>query len=175
MVTLDNGKLIIRGGKEILIPKESWKELTDQLHQTHLRNLARDRFFWPGMTSGLEKKYLGCEACKTDSISHHDKAHQVIPCGLPLLAVFNNQNGGGSFRSRFTTMLKEDGIKHVHTSPFNSKSNGGCERGIRSLKDCLKRDKIKKVTQQVLDELTYDINIHPQDESVGSAAERFFG
>ena len=72
-------------------------------------------------------------------------------------------------------MLKEDGIKHVHTSPFNSKSNGGCERGIRSLKDCLKRDKIKKVTQQVLDELTYDINIHPQDESVGSAAERFFG
>ena len=27
-------------------------------------------------------------------------------------------------------------------------------RGIRSLKDCLKRDKPKKVPQQVLDELT---------------------
>ena len=70
-------------------------------------------------------------------------------------------------------MLKEVGIKHVHTSPYNSKSNGGCERGIRSLKDCLKRDKFKKVTQQVLDELTYNINSHPQDES-GSAAERVF-
>ena len=61
-------------------------------------------------------------------------------------------DGGGSFRSRLTTMLKEVGIKHVHTSPYNSKSNGGCE----SLKDCLKRDKVKKVTQQVLDELTYN-------------------
>ena len=81
----------------------------------------------------------------------------------------------GSFRSRFTTMLKEVSIKHVHIFPYNSKYNGGCERGIRSLKDCLKRDKIKKVTQQVLDELTYNIYSHPQDESVGSAAERFFG
>ena len=54
------------------------------------------------MTSGLEKKYLGCEACKSDSISHHDKTHQVIPEGLHILApgeqisvdfaVFNNQN-----------------------------------------------------------------------------------
>ena len=34
---------------------------------------------------------------------------------------------------------------------------------------------IKKVTQQVLDELPYNINAHPQDESIGSAAERFFG
>ena len=161
------------------------------------------------MFSSLEKKYLGCKACKTDSISHHDKAHQVIPEGLNLLApgeqisidfcVFNNQNilmvkdrvsgliwgkltknqtsdkafrgvmewvhrvripqecrsdGAGSFRSRFTNMLKDVGIKHVHTSPYNSKSNGGCERGKRSLKDCLKRDKVKKIPQQVLDELT---------------------
>ena len=79
-------------------------------------------------------------------------------------------DGGGSFRSRLTTMLKEVGIKHVHTSHYNSKSNGGCERGIRSLKDCLKRDKIKKIPQQVLNELTYNITTHPQDESVGSAA-----
>ena len=216
VVTLERGKLIIRGDKEILIPKESRKELIDQLQLTHLsyqgmRNLARNKFFWPGMSSSLEKKYPGCKAGKTNSIYHHDKAHQVIPEGLNLLApgvqisidfcLYNNQNilmvkdrvagliwgkltnnqtsdevfravmewayhvgiphecrsdGTGSFRSRFTNMFKEVGIKHVHTSPFNSKSNGGCERGIRSLKDCLKRNKVKKVT-------------HPQDE-YGSAA-----
>ena len=46
--------------------------------------------------------YLGCKAFKTESISHHDKAHQVIPEGINLLApgeqisidfcVFNDQN-----------------------------------------------------------------------------------
>ena len=54
------------------------------------------------MSSSFEKKYLGCKACKTDSISHHDKAYQVIPDGLNLIGpgehisidfcVFNNQN-----------------------------------------------------------------------------------
>ena len=38
------------------------------------------------MASSLEKKYLGCEECKINSISHHDKAHQVVPEGLNLLA-----------------------------------------------------------------------------------------
>ena len=234
MVTPDRGKLIIRGDREILIPKETRKELIDQLHLTHLsyqgmRNLTRNKFFWPGRSSALEKKYLGCKDCKSNSISHHDKAHQVNPEGINLLApkehisvdfcLYNNQNilmvkdrvsgpiwgkltknqtsdeafqavmewaycvgiphkcrsdGAGSFHSRFTNMLKEVGIKHVHMSPYNSKSNRGCERGIRSLKDCLKRDKVKKVTLPILDELTYYVNSHPQDES-GSAAERFFG
>ena len=38
------------------------------------------------MASSLEKKYLGCEECKTNSISHHDKTVQVVPEGLNLLA-----------------------------------------------------------------------------------------
>ena len=63
-------------------------------------------------------------------------------------------DGACSFRSRFSNMLKDVGIKYVHTSPYNSKSIGGCERGIRSSKDWLKIDKGKKVPQQVLDELT---------------------
>ena len=46
---------------------------------------------------------------------------------------------------------------------YNSKSNGGSERAIRSLKDCLKRDGVKKLTQEILDRLTFNINGHPQD------------
>ena len=49
-------------------------------------------------------------------------------------------DGDGSFRTRFTNMLKDVGITHLLTPP----SQRGCERGIRSLKDCLKRDKVKK-------------------------------
>ena len=103
---LDSGELILRNN-EILIPKESRAELVNQLDLTHLsyqgmRGLARGKFFWSGMTAALKKKYKSCEACKVDNISHHDKAHQVIPEGLQMLApgeqisvdfaTFNNSN-----------------------------------------------------------------------------------
>ena len=64
-----------------MIPKADRKELVDQLHTTHLsfhgmRYLARNKFFWSGTTSALEKKYLSCQECKTNSMSHHDKPVQ---------------------------------------------------------------------------------------------------
>ena len=77
---------------------------------------------------------------------------------------------GGSFRSRFTTMLKKVGINHVLTSLYNSKSNGGCERSVRSLKDCLKRDKVKNVTQQKLDELNRKLGV--QEDELKRAIDR---
>ena len=83
-------------------------------------------------------------------------------------------DGGGTFRARFSTMLREVGINHVCTSSYNSKSNGGVERSVRSIKDGLRKDKVKKVTQQKIDELTYLLNQHPQDDA-GTPAERFFG
>ena len=83
-------------------------------------------------------------------------------------------DGAGSFRSSFSNLLKDVGINHVHTSPYNSKSNGGVERSVRSLNDVLRRENIKKVTQQRMDETTYLINQHPQDDS-GTPAQRFFG
>ena len=94
VICLDRGKLLIRGDREILIPKEGRQLLVDQLHATHLsyqgiRNLARNKFFWPGMASTLEKKYLGCQECKTNSVSHHDKPVQVVPEGLNMLAPGN--------------------------------------------------------------------------------------
>ena len=36
VICLDRGKLIIRGDREILIPKEGRQPLVDQLHATHL-------------------------------------------------------------------------------------------------------------------------------------------
>ena len=183
--------------REILIPKAGREELVDELHSTHLsyqgmRSLARNKFFWPGLTSALERKYINCKECKENSISNHDKAFQVIPEGLTMLSpgeqisvdfgTYHKQDmlmvkdrvsgliwakatknqtaqagfdaimewayrmgiphevrsdGAGSFRTSFTELLKSVGIKHVHTSPYNSKSNGGSERCVRSIKDVL--------------------------------------
>ena len=56
-------------------------------------------------------------------------------------------------------MLNEVDIKHVHTNLHNSKSNGSCERGIRSPKDCLKRYKVKRSHSKCLMNLP-TISIH---------------
>ena len=224
VISLDSGDLIIRGHREILIPKAGREELVNELHSTHLsfqgmRLLAKDKFFWPGLTASLERKYINCRECKENSISNHDKKVQVIPENLTMLApgeqisidfaTYNSQNmlmvkdrvsgmiwakatknqtahaafeavmewahrmgiphevrsdGAGSFRTSFTQLLKSVGNKHVHTSPYNSKSNQA-ERCVRSIKDVLRRDNIKKVTQKKLDEVSYLINQHVQGDS----------
>ena len=180
VVTLDRGKLIVRGDREILIPPKARKDLVEQLHLTHLsyqgmKSLASKKFFWPGMYAALEKKYVNCQQCRENAISVHDKPYQVIPEGLDMLApgeqisvdfcIFNGKNilmikdrvsgliwgkvtknqtsqeafdaimswshrmgiphecrsdGGGSFRAKFSQMLREVGLNPVHTSPYNS-------------------------------------------------------
>ena len=57
------------------------------------------------------------------------------------------------------------------SSAYNAKSNGLAERGVRQIKDVLK--KVKKPSKEKLRELVFDINNHVQD-SCGSASERFF-
>ena len=52
--SLGNGKLVIRNGTKILIPKGFRQELVNELHRTHLsaegmRDLVRGKFFWPGV------------------------------------------------------------------------------------------------------------------------------
>ena len=70
-------------------------------------------------------------------------------------------DGGGSFCSRFSLKLREIRIEHVLTSPYNSPSNGGCERAIRSVKHVLQRDGIRKMTQEILDNITFGIICQP--------------
>ena len=81
---------------------------------------------------------------------------------------------GGSFRASFTEEMSKLGVKHVKSSAYNSASNGGAERTVHSIKEFLRKENIKKVTQELLQELTFKVNNHVQNEKTGSAAERFF-
>ena len=72
--TQDSGKLILRNGVEILIPPAACDKLVPELHSTLLsgegmRNLAKNKFFLPGMVKALRNKYMECSACKMDSES----------------------------------------------------------------------------------------------------------
>ena len=62
-------------------------------------------------------------------------------------------DGGGSFWSRLIEKLT-----HVYTTPYHSELNGGVERAVRLVKHCLTRDNVKKVTQELLDKITFSIN-----------------
>ena len=48
-------------------------------------------------------------------------------------------DGGPSFRDAFAQELDKLGMKHVLSSSFNPKSNGGAERVVRSLREALEK------------------------------------
>ena len=66
------------------------------------------------------------------------------------------------------------GIKHLQTSAYKAQSNGLAERGVRQVKDVLKKiGKAGKVSDEVLKEIVFDLNAHRQKDQ-GSPHERFF-
>ena len=69
--------------------------------------------------------------------------------------------------------MRKLGIRHVKSIAYNSASNGGAERTVRSIKEFLRMENIKKVTKELLWELTFKENNHVQNGKTGSEAERF--
>ena len=60
--TLSRGKLIVKNGNNILIPKEAMKCILKELHSTHLgsemmNNIYRSRFFWSKINEDVERTY----------------------------------------------------------------------------------------------------------------------
>ena len=226
----DEGKLIIRNGSEILVPKSMRKDLLDKLHATHLettmmKKWARGKFFWPHYGKDIEDRYRSCKECAENQISKVHKT-EVVPPDLSLLApgeeihidfcTYGSKNylvlkdrasgylyayqtknqgteeatkaitdwcytyglphcvrsdGGPAFRQGFSSFLQGMGIDHKKSSPYNSQSNGLAERGVRSLKDVLKKEKTSN--QEKIKQIVFNINTHIQNKNEGSAAERF--
>ena len=77
-------------------------------------------------------------------------------------------DGGPSFRGAFTDWLKGFGIEHVKSSAYNPQANRLAERGVRSIKDVLKKRSV--TTKQHLKEIVFNINGHIQ-VNCGSAKD----
>ena len=68
------GKIIVRDGQDILIPKPYREEILRELHSSHLSdtsmlNLAKSKLYWPGLKEDLRRVYKSCDECLTNSIS----------------------------------------------------------------------------------------------------------
>ena len=81
--TLSNGtRLILRDGREILVPKEERARMLEILHYDHtsgetmLRQM-KGRIFWPNMRQEVRRKYEGCQACTVNRMSLPQKRNEI--------------------------------------------------------------------------------------------------
>merc|ERR1712025_507290 len=84
------GKIIVRDGQEMLIPKPYREEMLTELHSSHLSdtsmlNLAKSKLYWPGLKEDLKKVYKSCDECLTNSISKPAASYEMIPTSLQVL------------------------------------------------------------------------------------------
>ena len=91
--------------------------------------------------------------------------------GLPSKIV---TDGGPCFTSQvFQEYLSAHHILHHQTSAYHPASNGLVERGVRSLKDILKKVQ-GPITKSLIDEITFSLNNHPSAYE-GTPNQRFLG
>ena len=57
-----------------------------------------------------------------------------------LLSQLVSDNGPQSTSSRFELFMKQNGINHIHTSPYHQSSNGQAERYVQIIKKGLKNN-----------------------------------
>ena len=83
---LSRGKLIVKNGNKILIPKQARECILKELHNTHLstkmmKNIYRGRIFWAKINEDVERIHRQCEAA-----SKVKKTCEVIPPDLTQIA-----------------------------------------------------------------------------------------
>ena len=82
---------------------------------------------------------------------------------------------GGNFRTSFIEEMHRLGVKHLEESAYNSSSKGGAERVLRSIKEYLRKENIQRVTQELLQKLTFRVTNKTQNGKSGSAVEHSWG
>ena len=91
--------------------------------------------------------------------------------GVPYRAKCDN---GPSYREEFAQECKSLGIAVIHSSCYNSESQGLIERKVGVLKDLLKKSGAS-LSQLQLDELIFEVNSREEQGNKGSALARFMG
>ena len=81
---------------------------------------------------------------------------------------------GPAFRTDFIKQLLTLDVKHKPSSAYHPQRNSLAERGVQSVKNCLRKS-FSRFTKTHLDEITFAINSTASSEGTGSANERFFG
>ena len=116
--------------------------------------------------------FLKVTKCKNKSIKEAIRSIRewASVFGVPYRAKCDN---GPSYREEFAQECKSLGITVIHSSCYNSESQGLIERKVGVLKDILKKS--GALSQLQLDELVFEINSREEPGNKGSAMARFMG
>ena len=139
------------------------------LHLDYLEYEGKHIFILKDQYSGWSKFYLTSDMTSQSAIKSLKDYFNNF--GLPHKIV---SDSGPSFRSGvFKEFLQSHHILHHFTSSYRSSSAGLVERGVRSLKDVLKKVS-GPITKELLDTITFKLNQHISSGQ-GSASMRFLG
>ena len=117
---------------------ESWPTPTRPWSRVHL-----DHFFFDNVTFLIvvdaASHYIEVEIVKNTSVDETLDALRIIFSrnGLPDVICSDNASCFTSYA--FNEFIKENGMEHVTSPPFCPSSNGLAERGVRVIKDLLKK------------------------------------
>ena len=186
--------LLAKDESKIVVPRGARKAVMERLHRNHAgmtktKELARQLYFWPGITKDIEDMVASCSTCTTlgagqptppskeadtENIpgSHYgtdlcyfegqdwivlvdrysgyifakrlSKTNTAAVCGF-LTDVFLEvgwpmvirSDNGPQFRSEFKAYCAENNILHETSSPYNPRSNGLAESGVKIVKGIL--------------------------------------
>ena len=87
-------------------------------------------------------KYIECEIVPSTSVSDTIHALRMIFSRNGLCDVLVSDNASCFTAQQFQYFLKRNDIKHITPPPYSPSSNGQAERGVRVLKDLLKKCQI---------------------------------
>ena len=78
------GKLLVVDGRRIVVPFSSRREILNALHFSHCgivktKKLARDSFYWPGLTNDIKQLVENCEQCQQIRPSQQQDVLQHFP------------------------------------------------------------------------------------------------
>ena len=93
-------------------------------------------------------------------ITSYDRPHLAISDGRP------------GFSTMLINFLNSHYINHRYSSAYRAQSNSPAERGVRSIKDVLK--KISSFNDKTVRTVDFNMNQHVSPDGSGSPSERFF-
>ena len=85
-------------------------------------------------------KYIECEIVKNTSVCETIDALRLIFSRHGLCDTLVSDNASCFTASEFREFLNKNGIQHITPPPYSPSSNGQAERGVRVLKDLLKKN-----------------------------------
>ena len=172
-------RLIVRGESEILVPKSARNRMMQNLHLVH--SGPESMMFQAKKKVFKSESYLVVADSASGFIQAYRTSDKTCMEAIHCIREWGSNFGkpyilktdfGPSYRDSFRRECLDLGIEVIHSSSYNSQSQGLVERAVQSVKNLLKKSS-GKLTQLEMSEMVFALNSKESD--TGSNLSRFTG